>query len=964
MIMTSRVLRTTRIACALAALGASLSAQAYSAHVYCLGEVFYEAYPAADDIASRSPFGNGCIRDLHDERAAVLLPSAIENIDRVPRDFSLRRHAWGFLDADGRVAIKPIFEAVRDFRHGLAAVQWQGKWGFIDTRGRMAVRPRYDAVQDFVEVGLAVATLDGRPMLIDRQGKPVGQPFEEVVRDVRLSDGVPARATVQYREEYRSASGERRYGGAGVVITRPLGDKGLYVASDGQAKYGVVDKDWNWVVEPVLDDIYVQEGAGVATGYGAEGSMMVTADGKLIGAGQQYESMNPVGAAFFSAALPRQAGFAVLDRDGTVVATLTQDEGHASQRHADIIVYPSGDQLVALVPGHKTPVTLGQGLSATDEMEGYVLFVDGSSRAAGLLTPSGAWLHGATAPAWLADARRIAVREGNLWLSGAQDELLNVVDREGKALLKPETVAALRDRPLTPLPGGVPGGPLGLLGQSHCQCDDVEVGLLLADGSIVTDASWSAVTPLDDAGGQADAPIKADQLRYAAETDEGMVLLDARGKALDLPVQQHIGMFRHGYAQVYGDGVVRMIDRAGKTYALPENFDSQVVAPGVVRFLKTAADGAPWGLYDVVADKELAAPAFSRIGDFRNGQAVAALGAGRVGVIDMQGRWILPASHHDVERVNDMLWRVSQPGKQEYESDRPAAVFNAQGKALTAFMPGLQIGDFGDGSLSAGNRERRWIISPDGSDALDMKDADYIRLGDWMEIRRPNRQGYLNASGAWQIEPAAWTATDFRGAPARALAMDAAGTRIIDANGKTLATLPKGEWVWPRRSDMLLRHYSTDRGTRTDYTDLSGKPRLTVDGLASAFSEGRAVTQLSGGGVRWVDTRGALVGPAFDALGAMREGLAPARKDRSYGYVNREGAFAIPADFQALSGFSQQRAVVSTDDASQIIDDTGHRLAYVQMQCGIRTLYGAAGQRLWPLRMPHGCKDRPQASAY
>ena len=74
-----------------------------------------------------------------------------------------------------------------------------------------------------------------------------------------------------------------------VVITRPLGDKGLYVASDGQAKYGVVDKDWNWVVEPVLDDIYVQEGAGVATGYGAEGSMMVTADGKLIGAGQQYD---------------------------------------------------------------------------------------------------------------------------------------------------------------------------------------------------------------------------------------------------------------------------------------------------------------------------------------------------------------------------------------------------------------------------------------------------------------------------------------------------------------------------------------------------------------------------------------------------------------------------------------------------------------------------------------------------
>ncbi len=124
MIMTSRVLRTTRLACALAALGASLSVQAQTGyvqpgHIYCLAESDYPVYPAADDISARNPFSNGCIRDLQDGRAAVLLPSAIENIDRVPHDNSLRRHAWGFLDQNGRVAIEPIFEEVGDFRHGL-----------------------------------------------------------------------------------------------------------------------------------------------------------------------------------------------------------------------------------------------------------------------------------------------------------------------------------------------------------------------------------------------------------------------------------------------------------------------------------------------------------------------------------------------------------------------------------------------------------------------------------------------------------------------------------------------------------------------------------------------------------------------------------------------------------------------------------------------------------------------------
>ncbi len=969
MIMTSRVLRTTRLACALAALGASLSVQAQTGyvqpgHIYCLGESDYPVYPAADDISARNPFSNGCIRDLKDGRAAVLLPSAIENIDRVPRDNSLRRHAWGFLDKNGRVAIEPIFEEVGDFRHGLAAVRWQGKWGYIDRNGRMAVRPRYDAAQDFVEVGLAAVTLDGKPILIDRQGNPAGEPFDEVVRAVRLFDGVPARATVQYKEEYRSTSGERRFGGNGVVITRPLGDKGLYIATNGQAKYGVVDKDWNWVVDPVFDDISLQDDGNLASGYGPDGSVLVTADGKLIGADQQYESILPVGKAFYSAQLPQRGGFAVMDRTGTIVATLTTEEGQTSQRHADTILYRSGENLMALVPGHAAPVTLGAGLSAGDELEGYILFVDESRRAAGLLTPSGAWLHGGTAPAWLADVRRLQTREGNLWLSDAQGALLNVVDKDGKPLLKPETVEAFQNQQLQPLPAGVSGGPLGLLGQSHCNCDDTQVGLLLADGSMVTDPSWSAVTPLDDTDYENAAALTADQLRYAAETDDGMVLLDARGKRIDLPAQQHIGMFRHGYAQVYGDGVVRMIDRAGKTFELPENFDTLVVAPGVARFVQTAADGAPWGLYDFAAGKLLAAPTFRSIGEFQNGQAIASLGAGRVGVIDLQGKWVVPASHHGVERVNDTLWRVTQPGKQEDEYDRPAAVFNTRGQALTAFMRGLQVGDFGDGSVSAGNSERRWIISPDGSDALDMKDADYLRLGDWMEIRRADREGYLNGKGAWQIAPAARTGTLFQGTPARALTSNAKGTQVMDANGKILATLPRGEWTWPPRSDLLIRYYSADRGTMTDYTDLSGKTRLTVEGFGSGFSEGRAVTHLSGGGMRWVDAKGVLTGPAFEALGTLREGLAPAASDRRYGYVDGTGTFAIPAEYRALSGFENQRAVVSTEDDSRIIDNAGRLVAQVRMQCGIRTLYGAAGQRLWPLRMPHGCKRTEASRAY
>ena len=41
---------------------------------------------------------------------------------------------------------------------------------------------------------------------------------------------------------------------------------------------------------------------------------------------------------------------------------------------------------------------------------------------------------------------------------------------------------------------------------------------------------------------------------------------------------------------------------------------------------------------------------------------------------------------------------------------------------------------------------------------------------------------------------------------------------------------------------------------------------------------------------------------------------------------------------------------------SMILDQQGAMVARVGMECGIRTLYGAYNQRLWPLSMPQRCQ--------
>lgn len=958
--MTPRIQLAFHIAAAFAALGASLPSHAQVQDASCYERQEITPSFALDHAALRPAYANGCIRDISGDRAAVLLPSALPKADDPSADKSLPKHAWGFLDENGRIAIRPIFEAVRDFRHGLAAVRWQGKWGFIDKDGRMAVRPRFDALQDMAEVGLAVATLDGRHLLIDRQGNPVGSPFDEDVYSVHLSDGVPARTTLEYKREYRSEAGERRYGARGVIPERPLGENGLHIASNAKYMYGVIDADWNWVVQPVYGKLNVWHTGGPAIGHGPAGSVMVTTQGKVIGADQHYTDMNPVVRGFMSARVRESGDFAILNDDGAVVATLTRQEAETSRLYADTILYAASGTTTALVPGRETPIALGQDLRVSLDVDAFLLLVDSNDSNAGLLTPTGVWLQAGTDQDWVSRVKRIEFKHGRLWISDSERVLINVVDKDGKMLLTPETVQIAQQMRIHALPATAPHAPLALLESAPdaCQCEQAGkgAGVILGDGTHVADASWAEVIVLNDEDEEHSEDAKPMPFRYAARTATGMVLLDDRGKPIDLAEQQHIGTFRHGYAPIYGDGVARMIDVDGNVYDLPESFDAQVVAPGIARYLKTAADDEPWGLYDFVAGKELAAPQFRSIADFRDGQAIASMGPDRLGIIDLQGNWVVPAAHRSAKRVNANLWLMSRGGDDEYQL--PAAFFNSQGRALTPFEPRLDVIQSHSGSIDAGNARRRWIISSDGSGALDMQDATFSRVGNWMSITRANRQGYLDSQGNWQIALSPLPGTPFQGSPARALRVDGASTQVIDGSGKTLATLAGHEWRWPIGSSTLIRHTSANGRRSTDYADLNGATVLTVEGTATAFSDGRAVTDLPNDGQRAVDTAGKLTGPAFDVLGAYREGLAAAISRNYYGFVGHDGEFVIPAQFLTVSDFANRRAVVSTEFDSRIIDPTGRTLAQVRTVCGIRTLHGSAGQRLWPLRMSRRCGEQ------
>jgi hypothetical protein len=93
------------------------------------------------------------------------------------------RGKYGFIDASGRVIIKPQFDGALPFTEGLAAVSTGNKWGFIDASGKTIIPMSYRAVSHFSD-GLSAVTLaaDAPPYAcgyIDHAGQFVIKPQHE-----------------------------------------------------------------------------------------------------------------------------------------------------------------------------------------------------------------------------------------------------------------------------------------------------------------------------------------------------------------------------------------------------------------------------------------------------------------------------------------------------------------------------------------------------------------------------------------------------------------------------------------------------------------------------------------------------------------------------------------------------------------------------------------------------------------
>ncbi|MGL4874431.1 MAG: WG repeat-containing protein [Clostridium sp.] len=134
-------------------------------------------------------------------------------------------YKWGyFYGGDGRITVLPIYDEAYPFEEGLASIKIDGKYGFIDYRGREVIEPLYEYTDICFRGGKCVAKKDGKFGYINKEGKEE-IPFEyEFCSEFLVSDIIE-------------------------------GKESFYAIIEKNEKYGIIDIEGNYLIEPIYEDM-------------------------------------------------------------------------------------------------------------------------------------------------------------------------------------------------------------------------------------------------------------------------------------------------------------------------------------------------------------------------------------------------------------------------------------------------------------------------------------------------------------------------------------------------------------------------------------------------------------------------------------------------------------------------------------------------------------------------------------
>jgi hypothetical protein len=135
----------------------------------------------------------GNIVSFLDAKGNVVFSVNYDEVDLLAQDgmISFRdKGKIGFLDKNGKVAIKPVFQGktLTRFQQGLAPIQGDnGKYGYINKYGKFVIEPQFDDAQLFFN-NYALVKQNGKFGFIDMKGNWIAKPEYDVAYEFEPAD--------------------------------------------------------------------------------------------------------------------------------------------------------------------------------------------------------------------------------------------------------------------------------------------------------------------------------------------------------------------------------------------------------------------------------------------------------------------------------------------------------------------------------------------------------------------------------------------------------------------------------------------------------------------------------------------------------------------------------------------------------------------------------------------------------
>ena len=312
---------------------------------------------------------------------------------------------WGYIDAGGRVMVRPRFEQADDFHEGLASVRLKTGVGFIDATGAVAyvhddsAGARCLSIGRFSE-GLAAKMVripgedpDTRVFYIDRQGETAftasffgGRPFHSGLAAVQVNGMALMGTGAPEQWGYIGKDGafvlEPQYESAGDF------SEGRACVAVGD-KHGYIDKTGRWVLElpkgTVARTDWSAFSAGLAAVWQGEKAGYIDRHGTMVIAPQFFDA-RPFAEGLAAVCKASGGLWGYIDKKGTMV--IAPQFGQAEPFHRGVArVYLDRDR-TTLGYIDKTGKVVWQGKVTTAVATGTASASQGSSSSASSSPPS------------------------------------------------------------------------------------------------------------------------------------------------------------------------------------------------------------------------------------------------------------------------------------------------------------------------------------------------------------------------------------------------------------------------------------------------------------------------------------------------------------------------------------------------------------------------------------------------